>query len=173
MKRWLAAAPLVVLAALAALFALYGLHHDPHVEPAALVGRPAPDETLSPLAGGAARPLRAPGQGPMLINFFASWCAPCLEEQPALMALKAQGVRIIGVAYEDTREPGQPAAFLDQHGDPFTAVLLDPHGRAGIDYGISGVPETFAVSADGRIVAKHTGPLDPQAAEALMERLGR
>ena len=173
MKRWVAVLPLAVLAALAALFAGYGLHHNPHVEPAALVGHPAPDETLAALAGGKPRPLRTPGQGPVLINFFASWCAPCLEEQPALLALKAEGVPIIGVAYEDVREPGQPAAFLDQHGDPFTAVLLDPNGHAGVDYGISGVPETFAVSADGRIVAKHTGPLDPQSAEKLTEALGR
>jgi cytochrome c biogenesis protein CcmG/thiol:disulfide interchange protein DsbE len=173
MRRWIAWLPLVVLLALGVLFVGYGLRHNPRVEPAALVGHPAPDERLSPLAGGTPRPLRAPGQGPVLINFFASWCAPCLEEHPALMALKAQGVPIIGVAYEDIREPGQPGAFLDRHGDPFTAVFLDPNGRAGIDFGISGVPETFAVSADGKVLAKHTGPLTADAAQRLVEALGR
>jgi cytochrome c biogenesis protein CcmG/thiol:disulfide interchange protein DsbE len=173
MKRWLAVLPLVALGALAILFAGYGLHHNPHVEPAALVGRPAPDVKLIPLSGGAPQPLHDPRRGPVLVNFFASWCAPCLEEQPALMALKAQGVPIIGVAYEDVRQPDQPAAFLDQHGNPFTAVFLDPNGRAGIDFGISGVPETFAVLADGKVVAKHTGPLDPRSAEQLTEALGR
>ena len=171
MIRWLAVLPLIVLAALAVLFVGYGLRHDPHVNPAALVGRAAPNLALSPLAGGPARPLRPPGQGPVLINFFASWCAPCVEEAPALMALKSQGVPIVGVAYKDKPEKAQ--AFLGESGDPFTAVLMDPDGRAGVEYGVSGVPETFAVAADGRVLAKHSGPLTPQAAEKLAETVAR
>ena len=173
MNRWIAIVPLAVLAALATLFVGYGLRHDPHVNPAALVGRQAPNPSLPPLAGGAARPIRAQGSGPVLINFFASWCAPCVEEAPALMALKSQGVPIIGVAYKDVREPGQPQGFLERYGNPFTAVLLDADGRTGVEYGVSGVPETFAVGADGKVLAKHTGPLTPDAAESLAEKVGR
>ena len=107
-------------------------------------------------------------QGPTLINFFASWCAPCADEQPALLAMQAQGARIVGVAYED--DPSKSRAVLARLGDPFAAVLSDRSGRAGIDFGVSGVPETFLVSPKGTILAKHTGPLAPADAEALMEQ---
>jgi cytochrome c biogenesis protein CcmG, thiol:disulfide interchange protein DsbE len=170
-SRWIALAPLVVLAALAALFAGYALHHDPHVNPAALVGRQAPVEALQPLAGGAPEPLGAQVKGPVLIHFFASWCAPCAEEMPALMALKAEGVPIIGVAYKDA--PTNSQAFLAKYGNPYVATLTDPSGRAGVDFGVSGVPETFAVGADGKVVAKSGRPMSPADAESLVEALGR
>lgn len=170
MSRWLAILPLVVVAALAALFAGYALHHDPHVNPAALVGHPAPAEQLPDLVDGTPKPLLAAGQGPVLINFYASWCVPCVEEAPALMALKAQGVPIIGVAWKDT--PDKAQAFLQQHGDPFAAKYVDQSGRAGVDFGITGVPETFAVDAKGVIRAKHVSPLTPESAEALIDRAG-
>jgi cytochrome c biogenesis protein CcmG/thiol:disulfide interchange protein DsbE len=170
-SRWFAFAPLIVLAALAVLFAGYALHHDPHVNPAALVGRQAPAVALQPLAGGAPAPLRTPAQGPVLVSFFASWCAPCVEDAPALMALKAEGVPIIGVAYKDA--PSKSQAFLAANGNPFISTFMDPSGRAGVDFGVSGVPETFAIGADGRVLAKRSGPLSPSDAEALVEALGR
>ncbi len=167
MKRWLALLPLLALAGLAVLFAGYALHHDPHVNPAALVGRPVPVVSLQPLQGGS--PVDVAGAPrPVLVNFFASWCAPCVEEAPALMALKAEGVPVVGVAYKDKPEKSQ--AFLRDNGDPYRATLLDPDGRAGVEFGISGVPETFAISANGVVLAKHVGPLTPDAAEALVER---
>jgi cytochrome c biogenesis protein CcmG/thiol:disulfide interchange protein DsbE len=165
-NRWLALAPLAVLAALGVLFAGYALHHDPHVNPAALVGRPVPAASLPPLGGGAARPL--PQKGPVLINFYASWCAPCVEEAPALMALKAQGVRIIGVAWKDAPEASQ--AFLEAHGDPYADKYVDRSGRVGVDFGVSGVPETFAVDPSGVIRAKQAAALTPDTAEALIDK---
>ena len=171
MKRWVALVPLAVLAALAALFVGYGLKHDPHVNPAALVGRKTPRVLMTRLDGGPAQPVLSAAQGPVLINFFASWCAPCVEEAPALMAMKQQGVPMIGVAYKDA--PAKSRAFLAEHGDPFVAVFDDHDGRAGVEFGISGVPETFAVGADGTVLAKHVGPLTPDAAEKLAERIGR
>lgn len=168
MSRWVAAAPLVVLLALAVLFATFGLHHDPHVTPAALVGKRLPERALPGLDGGPPRPLPATVQGPTFINAFASWCAPCAVENPALLALQAEGARIIGVAYKD--DPANTRAFLTRLGNPFTRVLVDEDGRAGVDLGISGVPETFLVNARGVIIAKHVGPLTPQDADALLQQ---
>jgi cytochrome c biogenesis protein CcmG/thiol:disulfide interchange protein DsbE len=161
MTRWLAFAPLVVLAALAALFIGWSLKRDPDIKPAALVGRPVPETVLPMLAGdgtGAVLDLKTAGRGrPMLINVFASWCAPCRVEHPKLLALKAQGVTVIGVAYKD--RPEDTRAFLTELGDPFAFVLVDADGQAGLDLGITGAPETFAVNAMGMVTAKHSGAL--------------
>jgi cytochrome c biogenesis protein CcmG/thiol:disulfide interchange protein DsbE len=171
MTRWFALAPIVVLVALTALFAGYALKHDPHVYPAALVGHPAPRTLLEPLAGGAALLPTAAIGGPVIVNFFQSTCAPCVEESPALMALKAQGVPIVGVAWKDQDDGTR--GFLKTYGDPFQAILTDHSGRASVDWGVSGVPETFAIDARGEIVAKRSGPLTPQGAQALVESLAR
>lgn len=171
MTRWLALAPLAVLAALAILFAGWSLKRDPAFKPDALVGQPIPETVLPLLSGDQARPghldLKTAGVGkPMLVNVFASWCAPCRIEHPRLLALKARGIAVVGVAYKD--EPVAARAFLDELGDPYSMVLVDREGRAGLDLGISGVPETFAVDARGRIAAKQSGPL---LDEADIERL--
>jgi cytochrome c biogenesis protein CcmG/thiol:disulfide interchange protein DsbE len=161
--------PLVVLAALAALFAVYGLHHNPQVQPHALVGKPLPDLTLPALEDG--RPVRLrelAAQGPVVINFFASWCAPCEQEAPALEALAGAHVRIVGVAYKDA--PEKTEAFLGRLGDPFAKRLVDRDGRAGIEFGVTGVPETYLVGRDGIILDKHTGPLDAGDVKDLAER---
>jgi cytochrome c biogenesis protein CcmG/thiol:disulfide interchange protein DsbE len=156
--RWLSLLPLVVLVALAALFAGYALHHDPHVQPHAMVGKPMPDLTLPALDDGRPLRLRELAQGrPVLVNFFASWCAPCATEASQLAALQARGVRVIGVAYKD--KPPETQAFLDRLGDPYAARLNDRDGRAGVEFGITGVPETFLVAGDGTILEKRSAPL--------------
>lgn len=166
MSRWLALAPLVVLAALAALFVGWSLKRDPQVKPDALVGRPVP-ETVLPLldgdrAGEAMLDLKTAGRGrPMVVNLFASWCAPCRIEHPQLLELQRRGVAVVGVAYKD--DPAATRAFLDELGDPYALILVDAEGRAGLDLGVSGVPESFAVDALGRITAKHSGPLTDAA----------
>ncbi len=171
MSRWVALVPALVLLALTVLFVGYALRHDPHVWPAALVGKPAPKAPLQPLEGGAALPATAVVKGPVLVNFFQSTCAPCVEEAPALMALKSQGVPIVGVAYKDQDDGTR--SFLKTYGDPFHTVLTDHSGRTSVEWGVSGVPETFAVDARGRIIAKRSGALTPQDAEALIESLAR
>ena len=169
MKRLLTLLPLAVLTGLAVLFAAYALRHDPKVEPAALVGKPLPDVTLPTLEDGRPVRLRELAAGRVVVvNFFASWCAPCELEAPHLNALAAQGVRIIGVAYKD--EPGKTRAFLARLGDPFAARLVDADGRAGIEFGLTGVPETFLVGADGTILDKHTGPLQARNVQELAEK---
>jgi cytochrome c biogenesis protein CcmG/thiol:disulfide interchange protein DsbE len=168
-KRFLPLVPLGVCVLLVALFAGYALHHDPHVNPAALVGQPLPADALPPLGGGAPQPLTAAAPRPMLVNVFASWCAPCAAETPQLMKLKAAGAAIVGVAYKDQASATQ--AFLDRYGDPYAATLQDRSGDAGVDLGISGVPETFVVDERGQVAAKHIGPLTDQDAEALLAQL--
>jgi len=168
--RWLALSPLVVLAALAALFGVYGLHHDPQVQPRALVGRPMPDLALPTLEDGQSVRLRQlAAKGPVLVNFFASWCAPCEVEAPQLNALQARGVRIVGVAYKDS--PEKTEAFLARLGDPYAERLTDADGRAGVEFGVTGVPETYLVGRDGVILDKHTGPLEAADVEDLARRL--
>ena len=174
MSRWFAALPLIVLAGLALLFAGYALHRDPHVQPQALVGKPMPDVTLPSLDDGTMARLKdATRQGPVLVNFFASWCGPCAVEHPVLMQMRAGHARIIGIAYEDTPPRGSPQAtreFLTRLGDPFMQRLMDGDGRAGIEFGITGVPETYLVGQNGKVLAKHTGPLSEADARALMGR---
>lgn len=172
MSRWLSLVPLVIIAALAVLFIGWSLKRDPSVSPDALVGKPIPETVLPMLTGDRPGPghldLKTAGVGrPMLVNVFASWCAPCRAEHPNLMALKARGVAVVGVAWKD--EPADTRAFLDELGDPYSMVLVDQEGRAGLDLGITGAPETFAVDAMGQVVAKSSGPLlDPAEVERLV-----
>jgi len=106
----------------------------------------------------------------MLVNVFASWCAPCRVEHPKLMALEARGVAVVGVAWKD--DPVATRRFLDELGDPYSMVLVDRDGRAGLDLGITGAPETFAVNAMGEVVAKFSGPLvDDAEVERLVEAI--
>jgi len=170
MSRALALAPALMLAALVAVFGFYALHHDPQVIPRATVGKPAPDDSLPTLGGGAPAPIRSAVPGPMLVNFFASWCAPCAAEAPTLKALSDEGVRVVGVAWKD--DPVQSREFLQRYGDPYKVVFVDRAGTTGIDFGVTGVPETYLVGGDGRILDKTAGPLTAADAQALARRAG-
>lgn len=174
MKRWWALLPLAGLVALVAFAALRlgdvagttMRNGSNEYRPDALVGQQIPETVLPILTGDAAGPgqvdLKTAGVGrPMLVNVFASWCAPCRIEHPQLMALKDRGVAVVGVAWKD--EPVLTRDFLDELGDPYSLVLVDREGRAGLDLGITGAPETFAVDAMGKVVAKASGPLVDQA----------
>ena len=166
MSRWLALLPLIALVALGGLFYFYALKRDPQVQPQALVGKMAPDLTLPTLAEGQPIRLReAAAEGPMVVNFFASWCAPCEIEHPILMGLKGSGVRVVGIAYKDA--PTNTQAFLTRLGDPFATALVDRDGRAGVEFGVTGVPETYVIGRDGKVLAKHTGPLTDAEAQRL------
>jgi cytochrome c biogenesis protein CcmG/thiol:disulfide interchange protein DsbE len=127
------------------------------------VGRPAPTYALARLGGGALLRDQDTRGRVHIINMFASWCVPCRAEHPQLMALQAQGVEIVGIAYKD--QPSDTNTFLQELGNPFREVGLDPDGRFGLQLGVAGVPETFVISAAGRIVAVHRGPLTPQVVQ--------
>jgi len=171
-KRLAALAPALSFLALIVVFAGFLLtHRTPQVTPRAMVGKAAPSEMLPSLEGGAPAPLASAITGPTLVNFYASWCAPCAQEAPALAALKARGVRIVGVAWKD--DPAKTRAFLARYGDPYAARFVDADGRAGIDFGVSGVPETYVIGADGRILDKIAEPLTGADMQTLADELKR
>ena len=168
MKRLLAFLPLAALVLLAVLFVGYSLKRNPQVQPQAMVGKPMPALTLPTLDAGRPVALTQAAQGPVLVNFFASWCAPCEIEHPVLMKLKAEGAPIVGVAYKDA--PENSRAFLTRLGDPFRERLVDRDGRAGLEFGVTGVPETSLIGSDGTILAKHSGPLTIEDGRALLAK---
>jgi cytochrome c biogenesis protein CcmG/thiol:disulfide interchange protein DsbE len=160
-RRWLIALPALIFAGLAALLAIRLYAGDPSRLPSALVGRPAPDFAL-PAVEGLSKPglTRADlGQGRVtVINVWASWCAPCREEHPILMELaRRDDIDIVGIAYKD--RPENSARFLGALGNPFARIGADEKGRAAIDWGVYGVPETFVVDGKGTVAFKHVGAL--------------
>jgi cytochrome c biogenesis protein CcmG, thiol:disulfide interchange protein DsbE len=166
---WLRLLPVAIFLVLAALFA-YGLTSDPQKLPSTLIGKPAPRLTLPPLEGltQAGRPVPGLGESdlastgaPSVVNFWASWCAPCVAEHPLLIELARQtGVRIVGINHKDTAANGR--RFLARYGNPFALVAVDGSGRAGIEWGVYGMPETFVVDGRGSIVFKHVGQITPE-----------
>ncbi len=154
--------PAAVLAALVVLFAL-GLQRDPSKIPSPLIGKPAPAFDL-PTPAGARLTAAALSGAPVLVNFWASWCTPCLQEHPLLMELARTGVKIVGINYKD--DPQAATQWLERHGNPFATIAQDRDGRAGLDWGVYGVPETFALDAAGVIRHKHIGPLTREAWQA-------
>ena len=143
----------------------FGLGRDASTLPSALLEKPAPDFALPPLAGrdehGFAR--KDLGGEFALVNVWASWCGPCRVEHPVLRGLAERGLTVHGLNCKD--QPDEARAFLDQLGDEFTHLGVDPEGKAAIDWGVYGVPETFVVDPDGVIVHKHVGPLMPRDLE--------
>jgi cytochrome c biogenesis protein CcmG, thiol:disulfide interchange protein DsbE len=150
--------PLGLFAVLLAVFAA-GLGRDPHMLPSALIDRPAPDFSLPALYDGAKGLSRTDLEGRVtLVNFFASWCAPCREEQPELITLtRRPGVILDGIAYKD--KPEDSRRFLDRLGNPYSHIGVDRDGTTAIDFGVYGVPETYVVDRSGRIRYRHVGPL--------------
>lgn len=150
--------PVVVFAGLVAVFAV-GLTHDPHLVPSALIDRPAPDFALPGLYEGAEGLSRKDlDSGVTLVNFFASWCAPCREEHGQLLALaRRPGVTLDGIAYKD--KPEDARRFLDGLGNPFRRIGLDRNGVTAIDFGVYGVPETYIVDGSGHIRYRQVGPV--------------
>ncbi len=155
--------PPLAFAGLAALFIMGMNREDPDTLPSALSGKPAPAVQVTPLGDGAVfgdAELRVPGV--KLVNFFASWCAPCRVEHPFLEQLAAEGITIYGVNYKDRAEDA--LGFLGELGNPYTAIGQD-QGRMALDWGVYGVPETYVIDGDGQIVLRFAGPITAQELE--------
>jgi cytochrome c biogenesis protein CcmG/thiol:disulfide interchange protein DsbE len=164
-RRILVLVPLAVFLVLTALFLVRLFSGDPSRIPSALIGHPAPAVDLPPVAGLERDGKAIPGisaaefRGNVtLVNVWASWCIPCHDEAPFLLELAGDTrIRLVGINYKD--QPDNARRFLNRYGNPFIASGADQTGRAAIEWGVYGVPETFLIGRDGRIAYKLVGPI--------------
>ena len=171
-RSWLMALPLIGFIALAGIFLLRLHGGDPSKIPSALIGHPAPLTALPPLEGLANGGVPVPGLDPAafkgkvsVVNVWASWCVPCHDEAPLLTELgKDKRLQIVGINYKDA--PDNARRFLGRYGNPFGVVGVDGNGRAAIEWGVYGVPETFIVKGDGKLVFKLVGPITAATLES-------
>ena len=174
-RRLLVLLPLVVFFGLAALFFFRLGAGDPSRIPSALIGREAPATELPAVAGLERNGQPVPGLTPAdfknavtVLNVWASWCVPCRDEAPVLLKLAGdKRIRLVGINYKDQADNAR--RFLGRFGNPFAASGADANGRAAIEWGVYGVPETFIVGRDGRIAYKLVGPLTPENLEQVMK----
>lgn len=162
--------PFLIFIGLTGLFAFALMTGDPSKLPSALIGRPVSATAFAAVDGLMAGGAPVPGftssdlgkGGVSVVNFWASWCLPCVEEHPVLTELaKTGGVKVFGVNYKD--QPDAARRFLGRFGNPFAAVGTDPAGRNAIEWGVYGMPETFVVNGRGEIAYKHVGPLTAES----------
>lgn len=169
-RRVLLLGPLALAAAAGAGFwaMLSGMQKgtfDPRGLPSQLIGHKLPEFTLPGFTQATVLALKRP----VVINFFASWCAPCAEEASTLLALNRAGVPLWGIAYKD--KPNATDAFLAKYGNPFAGLARDQSGDVGIEWGVTGVPETYLIDADGIVRWRFAGPLPAEAAAELSRRV--
>jgi cytochrome c biogenesis protein CcmG/thiol:disulfide interchange protein DsbE len=173
--RMLVLIPLLAFLALAALFVLRLGTGDPSRIPSALIGHAVPRTELPPLPGLERDGKAVPGLDSAdflgqvtVLNVWASWCVPCREEAALLMTLAADSrLRVVGMNYKD--QPDNARRFLGRYGNPFAANGVDGNGRAAIEWGVYGVPETFVIDREGRITYKLIGPLTPDNLETAVK----
>ena len=174
-RSFLMVLPLIAFAGLAALFWLRLGTGDPSRIPSALIGHPAPQTSLPPLTGLLSDGTQVPGLDPAIfkgkvsvVNVWASWCVPCHDEAPLLTELaKDTRLQLVGINYKDA--PDNARRFLGRYGNPFGVVGVDANGRAAIEWGVYGVPETFVVGREGTIVYKLVGPITPDNIDSALK----
>jgi cytochrome c biogenesis protein CcmG, thiol:disulfide interchange protein DsbE len=169
MKRWIFAVPAVLLVLLGVLGAVRMLY--PEKGEFERISRAAPEFVFALKDGGEISFAPPPGGQTVAVNLFASWCAPCEAEHPMLMKLgtKHPG-KLYGILYKDKVENGDE--FLARLGNPFATIALDPEGKGGLDFGLTGVPETFVISGEGEVILHIAGPLDETSVQKISEALG-
>jgi cytochrome c biogenesis protein CcmG, thiol:disulfide interchange protein DsbE len=174
-RSFLMALPLVAFAGLAVIFWFRLGSGDPSRIPSALIGRPAPQTALPALDGLVNGGTQVPGLDPAMfkgkvsvVNVWASWCVPCHDEAPLFTELgKDKRLQMIGINYKD--KPDNARRFLGRYGNPFGIVGVDGNGRAAIEWGVYGVPETFVVGREGTIVYKMVGPVTPDNIDSVLK----
>jgi len=174
-RSWLVALPLLMFGILAVLFWFRLGDDDPSRIPSALIGKPAPQTALPALEGLTVDGHAVPGLDPGLLqnkvtvlNVWASWCVPCHDEAPLLLRLsKDPRIQVVGLNYKDT--PDNARRFLGRYGNPFSAVGTDANGRAAIEWGVYGVPETFVIGRNGLIAFKLIGPITPANLDLVLK----
>ena len=174
-RRFIVLAPLVLFAGITALFLVRLNAGDPSLIPSALIGHPVPQTALPPIAGLKRDGAAVPGVDPVsfkgavtVVNVWASWCVPCHDEAPLLMQLaQDQRLRVIGINYKDDADNAR--RFLGRYGNPFAAAGADQNGRAAIEWGVYGVPETFIVGREGTILYKLVGPITPDNIDSVLK----
>jgi cytochrome c biogenesis protein CcmG/thiol:disulfide interchange protein DsbE len=173
-RSWLMALPLLAFGSLAAIFWFRLSDGDPSNIPSALIGHPVPLTALPPLQGLLDSGTQIPGLDPAMfkgkvsvVNVWASWCVPCHDEARLLTELgKDKRLQMVGINYKDT--PENARRFLGRYGNPFGIVGVDGNGRAAIEWGVYGVPETFIVGRNGTIVYKMVGPIMPDNIDSVL-----
>jgi cytochrome c biogenesis protein CcmG, thiol:disulfide interchange protein DsbE len=173
-RRFIVLVPLILFAGLTALFLIRLNAGDPSLIPSALIGHPAPQTALPPIAGLKRDGEPVPGIDPAsfagrvsVVNVWASWCVPCHDEAPLLMQLaQDRRLRLVGINYKDDADNAR--RFLGRYGNPFAAAGADQNGRAAIDWGVYGVPETFVIGRDARIAYKLVGPITPENLQSIL-----
>ncbi len=170
-NRLMAFLPLALFLGLAGLFiwAIFGQRVDRHTS--ALIGKPVPPIVL-PAMDGKTLDLASYKGRAVIVNVFASWCAPCRVEHPILLQMaKDKRFVVIGLAYRD--DPSKTQAYLDELGDPYAQTGIDRQGSAGVQLGLGGVPETYVISAEGIVLARHQGEITPKVAGELAQLAAR
>lgn len=167
--NWLAFVPLIIFAMLAGVFALQLFSGKNANElPSVLIGQASPETDLPALDPALPGIKSVDFKGRVtVLNVFASWCVPCRDEHPSLIALtKDARFTLSGLNYKD--KPDQATNFLKELGNPYDEIGADVSGRAGIMWGVYGVPETYVIGKDGTIKYKFTGPLDPDKIKSVL-----
>ena len=156
--------PPAIFAGLALAFAIGLQREDPDQLPSALAGKQAPAVALTQLGDLPRFDDAALRDGQVkLVNFWASWCAPCRVEHPNLTQLADEGITILGVNYKD--QPDKALGFLAELGNPYGAAGADPEGRMALDWGLYGVPETYVIDGEGKILLRFAGPVTQRVIE--------
>ena len=174
-RRLVVLIPLAAFLGLALLFVVRLDSGDPSRIPSALIGHPAPQTALPPIAGLDREGKPVPGLaadafkgGVSVLNVWASWCVPCHDEAPLLVKLaQDKRIRVVGINYKD--QPDNARRFLGRYGNPFEMNGADANGRAAIEWGVYGVPETFIVGRDARVAYKLIGPITPENLETTLK----